>query len=215
MFPPSFMEYMSRPSCLRCLTALGHHLSSGHSFLHLWVKTLWFACDHIPAFSSLAYVSKPQLLSLVFLRCLYATVWHGESTCFCKSLQPPGAEKCSSSPSIPHRKLRIVSCPSNSWQPFFRQQLQQWLGVIYKNVRCQITQDLFALEKSTVKLDEQVDSLTEVLQQHGRALDLLYAQHRDYCMTLGKRAASTQTTKQTIQFGLASQREGKGPTRRK
>lgn len=40
-----------------------------------------------------------------------------------------------------------------------------------------------------------MDSLTEVVLQHSRALDLLYTE-QGYCMTLGKLAVSMQTTQE-------------------
>lgn len=67
-------------------------------------------------------------------------------------------------------------------------------AVNYKNWEHQITQDLFALENSIAKVKEQVKSLAEVVLQHGRALDLLYAEQEGYCMASGKPAASMWIT---------------------
>lgn len=99
-----------------------------------------------------------------------------ESTWIYRSFQAPGEGRSVQLfvlyPIILSLELRTVWATVS----FLEKQATAKIDVNYKNLGWQITQDLFALGKSTSKLEQAV-SLAGVVFQHGRALGLLYAKH--------------------------------------
>lgn len=127
---------------------------------------------------------------------------------------PRGREKCA----VPLLILLIASLGLGTAGALSRQQAQQWPYDSYKNLGCQITQGLFALEGSIARLEDWVVSLAEVVLQYYRAtLGLLCAEQGGYCMVFGETCCFYENHSGITMNNLAknTSQRGKSPTRRK
>lgn len=126
---------------------------------------------------------------------------------------PRGREKCA----VPLLIPLIASLGLGTAGDLSRQQAWQWPCDSYKNLGCQITQGLFALEGSIARLEDWVGSLAEVVLQHCRALALLCAEQGGYCMVFGETCCFYENHSGITMNNLAknTSQRGESPTRRK